>query len=78
MGQGVGQTFFPFSMSLTPSPFVWIIKSCLQKQCVLFLVHIYSTLTESRSLLSSDKNVWAGFGSGTGNHIGVLAGETPL
>lgn len=67
--------FFPFSMLLTPPPFLWIIESCLQYQCTLFLIHIYATLTKSRSFLSSDENVWAGFGSGTGNHVGVLAGE---
>lgn len=32
---------------------------------------------ENRSFLSSDENVWADFGSGTGNHVGVLAEETP-
>lgn len=70
--------FLPFSMSLMFPPFVWMIESCLQDQCVLFLVHSYSALTESRSFLSRDDNVWAGFGSGTGNHVEVLAGETPF
>ena len=45
---------------------------CLVSSC------IYSALTASRSFLSSDENVWAGSGNGTGNHVGVLAEETPV
>lgn len=59
----------------TPSVRAYNLELSTKSMC---LVSVYFVLTVSRSFLSSDENVWAGFGNGTDNHVGVLAEETPI